>query len=221
VLAGVVYAGDGGALVAGELPPLIDDGIRTATSSDVIPSDALFALSGARAELYVLSGRVLRRQSVPAGNWETIALSGIVFPTNPVAMTYRYEDDSLYVIDRPSQFLPRLLQITHDGRTRLRGVWISSPAVRSIQITTSDSGTLLLTVSRKLRYRIAELDPDRLLLGILAVGRGNGELDGPARSDHRGVTAPVRRPDGTLNIEDVGMEDKKWHLPHSPHWCFE
>lgn len=221
-----------GALVVSESGDANPPVLRSAVFPQLGASNRMLALSGALAELYELvwteggDPALLLKKAVPAGAWTPVVLTGAALPRNPVAMTYRHEDRSLYVVDMPLRRHPpiaRLLQILPDGTVKLRGMWVTAGNVEAIHLSTALNGDLLVGVSRGGRFRAVELDPSSPLPRLVAAGQSNdGQLASPLRSDEAGVTAAVRDRDERVSIKAVDLRGPgRWLPAWKPDWCFE
>lgn len=132
---------------------------------------------------------------------------------NPIAITYRAEDDSYYVLDQRSTQPPSatLYKVPRGNTLEPVGTWERPGNLREVAMTTGTDGTLVITSWNDSKHAIVVLDPGSLYqdsgvhLGQPAGKRsihavsmrfGKGAVAVPAYRNRDSITLAIVGPDG-------------------------
>lgn len=106
------------------------------------------------------------RFDVASGTWTNLELKGEPL-VGPIAMTYDWADDSLYLLDRsfgPPPNAVRLVRVRPDGTAQVfaAGAW-ANPHDDTVSLSVDEDGNIIVAVSRQTSRhdRIARLDVSR------------------------------------------------------------
>ena len=135
---------------------------------------------------------------------------------DPVAMTYRAEDDAYYILDRTQDHGPSMAmyRLPRGNSLELLGTWHRPGNLHEAAITTGSDGTLVITTWNEKKYAIAVLDADGVIrhrdhderarhsqpqrVEILRLRFGKGAVAVPAHRNLDSITLAVRDGNGAL-----------------------
>ena len=152
-------------------------------------------------------------------------IHGMLRLVDPVAMTYRAEDDAYYILDRTLDRGPSaaLYRLPRGNSLELLGTWRRPGNLTEIALTTGADGTLVITTWDDKKHAIAVLDLDATdkrggeagqnaqarRIKVVSLRFGKGAVDIPAHRNLDGLTLVVRAGDGTLVPTRISPEDPK------------
>jgi hypothetical protein len=179
---------------------VVPDALR-ATRGAPPARDALVALSGHRHELAFLerdarTGEPLQRLRIvdfDLGKELERPILGDRRLVDPVALTYRAEDDAYYVLDRADAARLALYQIPRGTTLEPVGAWERPGRRPNVAMTTGSDGTLVITTWDATTHAVAVLDVTAAgpAMRVLSLGFGDGAVGVPAHRSRDGVTLAV------------------------------
>lgn len=138
---------------------------------------------------------------------------------DPVAMTYRAEDDAYYVLDRskPSRTKGTLYRLPRGMTLEIVGIWHAPFAESGVAMTTGSDGLLVITSWDERRHAIAVVDPDAQrrdrgrsrALRHVTLRIGDGAVEVPAHRNLDGITLVVRDRSGLAKAVRLSHFDTK------------
>lgn len=175
----------------------------------------LAVLSGKRQELALVerdaAGAVMQRLRIADFDLTREIIKpflGSEKLVDPVAMTYRAEDDAYYILDRAKTIPPSavLYRLPRGNTLEVLGSWTRPGDLPNVALTTATDGNLVLSTWNDRRHMIAVLDPNADLdrgnhsgqrpatnhLRVVSMRFGNGAVVLPAHKNLDGVTLVVR-----------------------------
>lgn len=199
---------------------------RTARTATPDPSQVAFlaALSGRRQEIGFLerdsTGAVV--QQLRTFDFDLAAevikpFVGYARLVDPVAMTYRAEDDAYYILDRTRTHEPSatLYRLPRGNSLEVVGMWRRPGKFQHAAVTTGSDGTLVISTWNDKKHAITVLDLDSRAhdrarknhdddsgplrrIKVVAMRFGKGAVEIPAYRNLDSITLVLRNADGTL-----------------------
>jgi hypothetical protein len=135
---------------------------------------------------------------------------------DPIAMTYRAEDDAYYILDRTQDHGPSMTmyRLPRGNTLEPLGTWNRPGNLREGALTTGSDGTLVITTWSDKKHAIAVLDVEGILrhrdhgerarhpqphrIEIVKLRFGKGTVAVPAHRNLDSLTLAVRDSNGTL-----------------------
>jgi hypothetical protein len=129
---------------------------------------------------------------------------------DPIAMTYRAEDDGYYILDRTADGRPTLTmyRLRHGNTLEVMGRWQRRGKFSDAELTTGTDGTLVMSTWNGKEHAIAVIDPDASphdngrraagrLLRVTSITYGSGALEVPAHRNRESLTFVTRTASGS------------------------
>jgi hypothetical protein len=182
-------------------------------NTDDPPPPRIVSVSGFRQEVSVFgehdaSGKIMQSVRVydfDLRNAQVLPIIGRNKVVDPVAVTYRSEDDSYYFLDQDRDHgLPivRLNRFTRGLTIEHIAQWPRSGHFDTYALTTGEDGNLVLSASTKGQHAIAVLSiTGQQSVGLEHLSFGSGAIAVPAQSTFDGIDYGVLASNGGMTVQ--------------------